>query len=198
MESNLLAVAVLCWLSITRERAFQPAAIASFVARLYELNAGLFKLAPTGTRTPGGIWQKEEEFLYAQAQNLVSIFGRNTGFPLALYYNADIPEQHPRSRLRLEIVGTANDHRQPLYLQAEQVQAADTADAEEKKYAHETEVLQHRIGWNVWGEGSEEIDELDSASSDHIDSQIRYGFSEGELNISDNDGNTYRGYWEIL
>jgi hypothetical protein len=119
MESNLLAVAFICWIQVTRAQTFQPEAIASFVAKLCEVNVDLVKLAPNGTRTPGGIWLKEEEILYSQAQNLVTTFSRNSGLAMALYYNADVPTAHPGSQLRLALVGTSRDERQPYYLQAD-------------------------------------------------------------------------------
>lgn len=199
MESNLLAVAFICSLFVKLAREIEPEGIAGFVARLYELNAELFKLAPEGSKLPGVFLLKDEANFYTQAQNLVSIFSLNSGIQMALCYNADVPESHPGSRLRLEFAGTSRDRRQPLYLQADVSawQAVGTPVAEETEYANETEILQHTIGWNVWGEGSEEITELDSCSTDHIDSQIRYGFSEGELSIP-GANDTYRGYWAIL
>jgi hypothetical protein len=200
MESNLLAVAVLCQALNSRGRMFRPETITRFISSLLELNAGLFKLAPIGAKTPDGFWHKEEERLYTEAQNIVTAFAHKTGLAIALFYNAEMPEQHPGSRLRLEIVRTSHDNRNPMYLQAPvPVAPESTTDAVESKFEHTTEILMHQIGWNIVDPDAPEIDVLGEADTEHIESQLRYGFTSGELAVYHSEsGETYRGYWEKL
>lgn len=197
MKSNLKAVEVLCRATIGMA---PSGGVTELVNRLCELNARLYVLAPASTRRcDGDLLPAEEKYLSA-AQNLVAQFHAGTRLNLVLHYNDQVPLEFPGSRLRLELPGTEHDARAPLYLQVSpyELMAANEVAAE-PQYEHETEILMHRIGWNVVDEGAPEINELDESASEHIESQLRYGFTEGELFVTDPEsGERYRGYWEKL
>ncbi|WP_126223508.1 hypothetical protein [Burkholderia ambifaria] len=197
MKSNLKAVEVLCRATI----GMAPAGgVTELVNRLCELNAKLYVLAPAATRRCDGDWLPAEEAHYNAAQNLVAQFAAGTKLKLVLCYNDQVPLEFPGSRLRLELPGTEHDARAPLYLQVSPYElVAANEMPSETQYEHEAEILMHRIGWNVVDAGAPEIDELDNSASEHIESQLRYGFTEGELFVTAPEtGERYRGYWEKL
>lgn len=197
MKSNLKAVEVLCRATIGTAPA---GGVTELVNRLCELNAKLYVLAPAATQRCDGDWLPAEEAHFNAAQNLVAQFESGTKLRLVLRYNDQVPVEFPGSRLRLELPGTEHDERAPLHLQVSPYELiAANEVASEDQYEHETEILMHRIGWNVVDAGAPEIDELDEAASDHIESQLRYGFTEGELFVTEPEsGERYRGYWEKL
>ncbi|RQR65614.1 hypothetical protein DIE18_03970 [Burkholderia sp. Bp9125] len=199
MKSNLKAVEVLCRVTI----GMAPAGgVTELVNRLCELNAGLYVLAPATTRRCAGdlLGLPAEEKQYSAAENLVAQFAAGTKLNLVLRYNDQVPLEFPGSRLRLELPGTEHDARAPLYLQVSPYELlAANEFALVTTYEHETEILMHRIGWNIVDAGAPEIDELDESASEHIESQLRYGFTEGELFVTaPESGERYRGYWEKL
>ena len=197
MKSTLKAVEVLCRATIGTAPA---GGVTELVNRLCELNAKLYVLAPAATPRCDGDWLPAEEAHFNAAQNLVAQFESGTKLRLVLRYNDQVPVEFPGSRLRLELPSTEHDERAPLHLQVSPYELiAANEVASEDQYEHETEILMHRIGWNVVDAGAPEIDELDEAASDHIESQLRYGFTEGELFVTEPDsGERYRGYWEKL
>jgi len=197
MKSSLKAVEVLCRATI----GMAPAGgVTELVNRLCELNARLYALAPVATQRCDGDWLPAEDLQYAAAQNLVAQFRSGTKLDVVLHYNHQVPVDFPGSRLRLELPGTEHDARAPLYLQVSPYElVAANEMPSETQYEHEAEILMHRIGWNIVDAGAPEIDELDESASEHIESQLRYGFTEGELFVTAPEtGERYRGYWEKL
>lgn len=55
------------------------------------------------------------------------------------------------------------------------------------------------VEWYVWGEGSDDVTELDEASVEHIRSYVIQGYREGELAIAipGIDDEVCCGYWRI-
>ncbi|MEX3983670.1 hypothetical protein AB4Y45_32330 [Paraburkholderia sp. EG287A] len=201
MKSNLKAVEVLCRATVGTAPA---GSVTELVSRLCELNARLYALAPATIQRCDGDWLPAEDLQYSAAQNLVALFRSGTKLDVVLHYNHQVPVDFPGSRLRLELPGTEHGERAPLHLQVSpyELAAAHEAaahDSDDEKFEHESEILMHRIGWNVVDSDAPEIDELDDASLEHIESQLRYGFTSGDLTIRVPDSDdTYRGYWEKL
>lgn len=58
-----------------------------------------------------------------------------------------------------------------------------------------TEILQHRISWYLSGDTAPA--EMDESSVEHIEGLIKEGYNQGELCVTSETGEEFRGWWHI-
>jgi hypothetical protein len=172
------------------------AGVAQLLMELSRLNARLVSLAKQSRLTSSGGFSPEEERVYAEAQNLVTLFQKNAGVWVTLCFNGPGSAPVSDSRLRLEFPKTAHDESAPLYIQSlvEQLQ-----DAEEENWDMVRDMMGYRVGLNIIDEHTEAFESLSESNVEYIEGKVRDGNTEGELFESLSvDEADLRGYWKIL
>jgi hypothetical protein len=181
------------------------AGVAQLLMELSRLNARLVSLAKQSRLTSSGGFSPDEERVYVEAQNLVTLFQKNAGVwmtqknagvCMTLCFNGPGSAPVSDSRLRLEFPKTAHDESAPLYIQS---LAGQLRDAEEENWELVRDMLGYRVGLNIIDEHTEAFESLSESNVEYIEGKIRDGYTEGEmfesLSIDEAD---LRGYWKIL
>ncbi|KVP75119.1 hypothetical protein [Burkholderia ubonensis] len=173
------------------------AAVVELLTGLSKFNARLVSLAGHSRHSSAGSdLSSEEASVYADAQNSLALFQKQTGINVLLSFNGRGPTAVSNSLLRLEFPGTLHDASNPLHIQS---LAAQLQDAEEENWDLVREMMGYRVGLNLLSEHTEEFITLSESSVDYIEGKIRDGYVEGEFFESlSTDETDLRGYWKIL
>jgi hypothetical protein len=172
------------------------AGVVQLLMELSRLNARLVSLAKQSRLTSSGGFSPEEERVYAEAQNIVTLFQKNTGTWVTLCFNGPGAAPVSGSCLRLEFPKTAHDESAPLYIQSleEQLQAA-----EEENWDMVRDMLGYRVGLNIIDEHTAPFEALSESNVEYIEGKIQDGVIWGELFESLSvDESDLRGCWKIL